>query len=90
LIGIELVKDRKTKERATQEAEQVLYQCLAQGLSFKLTMGSIITLCPPLIITKKDFDAALDIIERAISMVSEVKNELAPEDSVSLVGVPIY
>jgi len=70
LLGIELVKDRQTKEKATDEAEAVMYRALELGLSFKLTMGSILTLSPPLIISKEQLDRALDIIEQCLAEVS--------------------
>ncbi|MCE5242878.1 MAG: aspartate aminotransferase family protein [Syntrophobacteraceae bacterium] len=66
LMGIELVKDRETRERATEEAEAVMYAALSKGLSFKLTMGNILTLTPALTITKSDMDRALDIIEECL------------------------
>jgi 4-aminobutyrate aminotransferase len=68
-LGIELVKDPKTRERATDEAESVMYESLTRGLSFKITMGNIITLTPALIITKDEMDQALAIIEECISQV---------------------
>ncbi|MEJ2166094.1 MAG: aspartate aminotransferase family protein, partial [Desulfobacterales bacterium] len=46
-LGIELVKDRQTRQRAEEAAEAVMYAALSKGLSFKLTMGNIITLTPP-------------------------------------------
>lgn len=67
LLGIELVKDRVTKERATDEAEQVMYCALSKGLSFKLTMGNIITLAPPLTITEVEMEQALDILADCLS-----------------------
>ncbi|MFB3787705.1 MAG: aspartate aminotransferase family protein [bacterium] len=67
LMGIELVKDRTTRERATQEAEQVMYAALAKGLSFKVTMGNILTLTPPLTITRPQLDTAFDILEDCLS-----------------------
>jgi 4-aminobutyrate aminotransferase len=70
LLGIELVKDRQTKEKATDEAEAVMYRALELGLSFKLTMGSILTLTPPLIITRAELDRALDIIEQCLTEIS--------------------
>jgi 4-aminobutyrate aminotransferase len=70
-LGIELVKDRSTRERATDEAEAVMYAGLSKGLSFKLTMGNIITLTPALIITKDEMDKALDIIEECIAEVEK-------------------
>jgi 4-aminobutyrate aminotransferase len=66
-LGIELVKDRQTRERAEEAAEAVMYAALSKGLSFKLTMGNIITLTPPLTITTEEMDRALDIIEGCIS-----------------------
>jgi len=71
LLGIELVKDRTTKERATDEAEAVMYRALSKGLSFKLTMGNILTLTPPLIITQKEMDQALMIIEECLDSIGE-------------------
>ena len=66
-LGIELVKDRKTRERATEEAEAVMYACLSKGLSFKVTMGNILTLTPALVITREEMDQALDIVETCIA-----------------------
>jgi 4-aminobutyrate aminotransferase len=66
-LGIELVKDRQTRERALDEAEAVMYAALSRGMSFKLTMGNIITLTPPLTITRKEMDQALSIIEGCIA-----------------------
>jgi 4-aminobutyrate aminotransferase len=68
-LGIELVKNRKTRERASEEAEAAMYAALSKGLSFKLTMGNIITLTPALTITRKEMDKALDIIEECIAEV---------------------
>lgn len=63
LMGMELVKDRTTRERASDEAEAIMYAALGRGLSFKLTMGNILTLTPALTITREEMDRALDIIE---------------------------
>ncbi|MHC4166106.1 MAG: (R)-1-hydroxy-2-aminoethylphosphonate ammonia-lyase [Planctomycetota bacterium] len=71
LMGMELVKDRQTKEPAVDEAEQVMYGALAKGLNFKVTMGNIITLTPPLTITEKEMDKALDILDECLGDVEE-------------------
>ena len=68
-LGIELVKDNQTRERASEEAEAVMYAALSKGVSFKLTMGNIITLTPPLTITREEMDIALDIVEECIAEV---------------------
>ncbi|MDQ4060744.1 MAG: aspartate aminotransferase family protein [Pseudomonadota bacterium] len=67
LIGIELVKERATKEPDGDLAETVLYRALDRGLSFKTTMGSVLTLTPPLIVTEGEMMRALDIVEDAIA-----------------------
>lgn len=70
LLGIELVRDRTTRERAVDEAEAVLYAALSRGLSFKISMGSILTLAPPLIISREELDRALDILDESLTEVS--------------------
>ncbi|MBB4034829.1 4-aminobutyrate aminotransferase [Dysgonomonas hofstadii] len=65
LWGIELVKDRKTKEPASDLAETILYRCLDNGLSFKVSKGNIIQLSPPLTISKKELDTSFDILRNA-------------------------
>jgi len=70
LIGVELVRDRATKQPAGDAAEAVLYRCLERGLSFKTTMGNVLTLTPSLVTTAEQMDAALDIVESAITEVA--------------------
>lgn len=65
-LGIELVRDRDTREPDGDLAEAVLYRCLDAGLSFKTTMGNVLTLTPPLVTTTDEMMRALDIVETAI------------------------
>lgn len=67
LWGIELVTDHESKVRAYDEAEAVLYQCLNNGVSFKVSQGNVIQLSPPLIITREQLTEALAIFEEAIA-----------------------
>ncbi|MFC4303782.1 aspartate aminotransferase family protein [Cohnella boryungensis] len=66
LAAIELVTDRITKEKAVEGTEKVMYQCMENGLSFKVSNGNVITLVPPLITTQQELEKALTIIEEAI------------------------
>lgn len=66
-LGIELRRDGKP---ANEEADTVLYHSLSEGLSYKLGGGCVLTLCPPLTITKAELDQALDIVEQGIKSVS--------------------
>ncbi|EME9803661.1 aspartate aminotransferase family protein [Vibrio alginolyticus] len=69
LWGIELITDHESKARAYDEAEAVLYQCLNNGVSFKVSQGNVIQLSPPLIITREQLTEALAIFEEAIAKV---------------------
>ncbi len=69
LLGIELVEDRDSKAPASDAAEAVLYASLERGLSFKTTMGNVLTLTPPLTISAAEMEKALDIVEAAIAEV---------------------
>ena len=72
LIGIELVLNQQEKTPANDLAEDVLYRCLSRGLSFKITMGNVLTLTPPLIITKEQIDISLNIIGESLSEVEKL------------------
>ena len=65
LVGVELVLNQEEKTPANDLAEDVLYRCLSKGLSFKLTMGNVMTLTPPLIITREQIDLSLEIINES-------------------------
>ena len=67
LWGIELVKDPVTKEKATVEAEKIMYHCLRNGLNFKVSGGNVIQLSPSLTINRKEMSRALSILEDAFN-----------------------
>jgi 4-aminobutyrate aminotransferase len=71
MLGMELVKDRKTKEPATDQTEHIMYSALSKGLNFKVTMGSILTLTPPLTINKQQMDKALNILDECLKEVKK-------------------
>jgi 4-aminobutyrate aminotransferase len=65
LWGIELVTNRTTKEKATAEAEEIMYECLKNGLSFKVSKGNVLQLSPPLTISREELEKALEILNDA-------------------------
>ena len=67
VLGIEIVRSRDTREANTDLAEAVLYRALDAGLSFKTTMGNVLTLTPPLVVSEAQMLQALAIIEEAIT-----------------------
>ncbi|ABR46737.1 aminotransferase class-III [Alkaliphilus metalliredigens QYMF] len=66
MIGVDLVKDRGTKERAKDETAKVSYRCWEKGLFITFFSGNVLRIAPPLTISKKELDKALDIIEEAL------------------------
>ena len=66
LFGVEIVEDRSTKTPGDALAEKIYYSCLSAGLSFKISQGCVLTLSPPLTITRAELDSALDIVVSAI------------------------
>ncbi len=67
LMGVELVHDRDSKAPANDAAEAVFYHAIDRGLSFKISMGNVLTLSPPLTITQGEMDQALDILDASLS-----------------------
>jgi 4-aminobutyrate aminotransferase len=65
-VGIDLVRNSKTKERAVDEAEIIMFNCLEKCLSAKTIEGNVLALRPALIITQGKMDRAIDIIDEAI------------------------
>jgi 4-aminobutyrate aminotransferase len=72
-IGLDLVSDRKTKARAVDEAEIIMFKCLEKGLSAKTIEGNVLTLRPALVITREEMDRAIDIMDAAIGEVEQGK-----------------
>jgi 4-aminobutyrate aminotransferase len=67
MIGVELVKDQKTKEAARELRRQVVHRCFERGL---LTLGcgrSTVRFMPPLMIPKELVDEGLEIFERVVT-----------------------
>jgi 4-aminobutyrate aminotransferase len=67
LLGVELVLDRDSKEPAADAADAVLYAALSRGLSFKISMGNVLTLAPPLIVDRDHIDRAVSILDECLS-----------------------
>ena len=61
-------------------AEATMYAALDRGLSFKTTMGNVLTLTPPLTITEDEMLRALDIVAAAIE---DAQAEMSQQRSVA-------
>ena len=65
LLGIELVKDRTTKEPFPEAGTRIYQKAFARGLAW-IPAGHILRLSPPIIMEEALASKALDIIEEAI------------------------
>ena len=74
MIGIELVKDKATREPVNALRNRVEVLAFERGLMILGCGETSIRLCPPLIVNEHEAMIALDILEDALS---QVENELA-------------
>ncbi|HLG30706.1 MAG TPA: acetyl ornithine aminotransferase family protein, partial [Candidatus Brocadiales bacterium] len=63
MIGIELVRDKKTKERAVKERNELLQKAFKKGLLLLGCSRNSVRFCPSLVTTKEEADTALTIFE---------------------------
>ena len=70
-IGVELVKDRKSKKPARKEARQFVVESFKRGvLTQSLGIyGNIIRMMPPLVLTKEDVDKAMIVFEEVLRLI---------------------
>jgi len=63
MIGVEIVKDPVTKEKAIEERNKIIQACFEKGLLILGCGENVIRFSPPLIIGQKEADLALTILE---------------------------
>ena len=69
MIGVELVRDRTTKERATTERDALVKECFQRGLLVLGAGRNAIRLSPPLVLTKQQADEALQLLDQAMTAI---------------------
>lgn len=67
MIGIEFVRDRKTKEKASKETEAIVQKAFLKGLLLLGCGENVIRFAPPLMVDKEDADIALNIFEEVLT-----------------------
>jgi 4-aminobutyrate aminotransferase-like enzyme len=72
LMGIELVKDKKTKEPFNEAGKMVYQKAFAKGLAW-IPAGHILRMSPPIVMEDEVLLKGLDIIDEAIG---ETEKEL--------------
>lgn len=68
MIGMEFVKDKKTKEPDPQFVKDLVQECVQHGLMIESAgvYGNVIRFLAPLVITDEQLEAGLDILENAV------------------------
>ncbi len=69
MVGIELVKDRITKEPVKKLRDTIVYEAFKNGLLLLGCGESSIRFCPPLLVTEEEVDTALTILARIFESV---------------------
>ena len=71
MIGVEIVKDKVTKEYGNTERDRIVEMAFERGVLFLGCGPSTIRICPPLIVTKGEADIAVDVLEECIAAVGK-------------------
>ncbi len=70
LLGIEIVKNRETKEPDSKLGEAITRACMDSGLSMNIVqlpgMGGVFRIAPPLTISDSEIDLGLELLEGAL------------------------
>lgn len=71
LLGLELVKDRDTREAAPELGAAITRECMRLGLSMNIVqlpgMGGVFRIAPPLTVSDAEIDLGLDLLRQAIT-----------------------
>ena len=71
MIGVEIVKDQKTKEYGAELRDKIVEAAFERGILFLGCGPSTVRIAPPLVVTKDEADAAVDALEESIEIVSK-------------------
>jgi 4-aminobutyrate aminotransferase len=71
MIGVEIVKDKKTKEYGHEERDRIVELAFARGVLFLGCGPSTVRVAPPLVVTKDEADVAVDVLDECITIVGK-------------------
>jgi 4-aminobutyrate aminotransferase len=72
MIGVELVRDRQTKERATTERDALVQAAFRRGLLILAAGQNTVRLSPPLVLTREQAQIAVRLLDQALSDVKSL------------------
>jgi 4-aminobutyrate aminotransferase len=71
MIGVEIVKDQKTREYAAEMRDRIVELAFERGILFLGCGPSTVRISPPLVVTQDEADVAIEALEEAISIVEK-------------------
>jgi 4-aminobutyrate aminotransferase len=71
MIGIEIVKDQKSRTPAGALRDKIVDLAFERGLLILGCGENSVRLCPPLIVKQQEADVALDILEECIQLAAK-------------------
>jgi len=75
MVGIELVKDRNTKAYATEQRDQLVRRAFENGLLVLGCGASTLRLMPPLVVRRRQIDAAVEILDRCLTRIEQMESD---------------
>ncbi|MFC1508509.1 aspartate aminotransferase family protein [Candidatus Omnitrophota bacterium] len=66
VMGLDIVKDKATKERDPHTTSTIINECCQNGLLIGAVSGNVIRVAPPLVISKDEADESLNIMEKVL------------------------
>jgi 4-aminobutyrate aminotransferase len=71
MIGVEIVKDQKTREYGATERDRIVEAAFERGILFLGCGPSTIRIAPPLVVTRDEADVAVAVLEESIAFVEQ-------------------
>jgi 4-aminobutyrate aminotransferase len=71
MVGVEIVKDQKTREYGNAERDRVVQEAFERGILLLGCGPSTVRIAPPLVVTKDEADVAIDALEESIAVVEK-------------------
>jgi len=71
MIGVEIVRDQKTKEYGADLRDRIVELAFERGILFLGCGPSTVRISPPLIVSRDEADVAIDVLEESIEIASK-------------------
>src|SRR5437588_1206691 len=71
MIGVEIVKDKKSKATAHDERDRIVELAFERGLLFLGAGENSVRIAPPLVVMQEQADIAMDVLEECVGIVEQ-------------------